>query len=275
MARVLHGIYVPPRVPEPYDPVDIREHARRIVQLYGELGWWGDQSRAWFELAAGIEGVLVDMTDHSTALCGRAHEYESRRSDILEALTTEVAIFSFLWNGFECLTKEINPTGFDGATVKQSGRDAGWPARAIYHLRTAYEPAPLIDLYQQALSALRADAAASSSKAWALDHLTVDGAMGESGWGLYLVSQYRNDLAHGSASLPQPGPTAGELTNAELLAAARVRACSRVLLTTVQMMVWTRLAPEATVAADGVGLSDEPEDIDARGAVQALHRRRE
>ena len=111
------------------------------------------------------------------------------------------------------------------------------PNMGIYFLRNRYEPQDPVEEYRPTLDELKTVIKRVGDHEWTLERLEVHDYMGETGYGLFLVSQIRNDFAHGSAVVPRPDSWQGSLSESERQRADLVRTSSRILLFTIQMML--------------------------------------
>jgi hypothetical protein len=194
----------------------------------------------WLDVAASIDEVEVrtGMHEPTPMLCKQARKYEGKRSELLKGFVRGLTIFNFIWGSLESAVRQVNPKGFDNERAEERfGMNHNRPNMGIYFLRNAYDPQDPIIGYLLALDELKTVIKRVGDHEWTLEKLEIHEYMGETGHGLFLVSQIRNDFAHGSAVVPRPDSWRGDLSEYERQRGDLVKRSSRILLFTIQMML--------------------------------------
>lgn len=223
------------------DFVHIQCHSNRLSKVLGPKSW--PHVYEWLDVAATVDEVSVHTGKHSPTpmLCKEARKYQGKRSEMLEMLVQNLAIFNFLWGSLESTVKRINPKGFDGRRAKEDfGMRGSTTSRGVYYLRSAYDPKPPVPKYTETLTHLEDLIEETDTLSSVLQQLEVHDYMGETGHGLYLASQIRNDFAHGSAPIPRPSSwkrKERKLSGDETLKSDLLRMGSRMALLSMQMLV--------------------------------------
>jgi len=229
--------------------ISLSEHCYRLSNLLGhkELSFethyreqkmpnngehldWLD-AREWLRIASSIVHTEVDTTrfDESVQWCRSAWEYESERSKLLSFLTTELAVFSFIWGALETLIKVINPPRVP-ANLKPRASDID---RAIYFLKTQYEPSKPIPPYQDTVGGIRQILKSLPDYGDLSETFRLEPFMGISGVGLHVVRKIRNRFAHGTMRFPSPeGWGDSDPPHVEL-----IQTSCRIVLLSIQMLL--------------------------------------
>lgn len=220
--------------------VDLRSHSNRLSEVLIAASRLWEPVFEWLDVAASIDEVEVRTGMHEPApmLCKQARKYEDKRSELLRGFVRDLTIFNFFWGSLESTVRQINPKGFDNERAENKfNMRHNRPNMGIYFLRNNYDPEDPVVGYLPALDELKTVIKRVGDHEWTLEELEVHDYMGESGHGLFLVSQIRNDFAHGSTVVPRPDSWQGSVSASERQRADLVRTSSRILLLTIQMML--------------------------------------
>lgn len=220
--------------------VDLRSHSKRLSEVLIAASRRWEPVFEWLDVAASIDEVEVrtGMHEPTPMLCKQARKYEGKRSELLKAFVRDLTIFNFLWGSLESAVRQVNPKGFDNERAEEKfDMTHNRPNMGIYFLRNGYDLQDPVAGYLPALDQLKNIIKRVGDHEWTLEKLEVHEYMGETGHGLFLVSQIRNDFAHGSAVVPRPDSWRGSLSASERKRTKLVRISSRILLLTIQMMM--------------------------------------
>lgn len=199
----------------------------------GEVFTW-ENAADWLEIAASVERVEVDTSyfDDSTQFCGTAYDYQRARSLGYSSLVTELTMFNFVWGSLETTIKLVDPPKVP-KRIKPGG--SGLVDRALYYLKTTYEPGSPLPFYKETVAAF-----ADALERWQ-PRLPESSCLAEhvslSGIGLFGVRRIRNKFAHGAAHMPEPD----EYTDDDSPDAEIVNLSSRILLYTIQLLLSAHL----------------------------------
>lgn len=202
---------------------------RKWNQRDGAFVSWEDASE-WLEVAASVERVEVDTSyfDDSTQLCGTAYDYQMARSLKLSHLVQQLAIFNFVWGSLETAIKLIDPPKVPKHIKPGGTSDID---RALYYLKTKYEPRSPVVFYRETVSAL--DAALRAEELELVEDFRLEDHMSLPGLGLSIVRKIRNKFAHGAARMPEHSE---DSDNSEL-ATKVIELSTRVLLYALQSLL--------------------------------------
>jgi len=207
----------------------------------------------WLQLAAEIKDVSLQyMGDPMEIyLCESAGEYDSAKAKIQAEFVTRIARFSFAWNAFEATIKALNVPAHPEAK-NSVAKAATWFIKKN-GVRTADFPGYL-HLLKHAVGLAKVypdlqDVILPPEK----DRLRIS----EAGYGVELCREMRNKLAHGAAMIPEPeGWRWGSgFRDKEMLALINILV--KLLLITIQMMVFIRLGPKMNALTEDLLLYDE------------------
>ena len=242
--------------------IDLQEHCFKLLDLLGQLHPEAFlKTIDWLDIAAGVESVKVTTAKHddTVAYCGTAMAYEDKRSELLSILATRLTIFNFVWGSFESVAKTL-----------LGNKKRGIVKKTTNFLKQNYSPRPTIAFYEENLSALHRFIHSNGSYEVGCDDFKLTKFVDRTGMGLHVVREIRNDLAHGSADLPRPDRWDRGDTN--LLSSERrhldlIDTCTRIILLTVQMLLFTRVQGKGIIVEC---LLDEEGDIKESTAEDAL-----
>ena len=164
--------------------------------------------------------------------CGPAFDYQRARSAELSYLAKQLSIFNFVWGSLETVIKLIDPP-----KVPKSAKPGRTSAidRALYYLKTNYEPRNPIVFYRDTIAILN-----DALRVWRPNLAKgahIENYISLSGIGLSIVKRIRNSFAHGAAHLPEPGEYSG---NPEV-ATKVIEASTRTLLYAIQTLLIAHL----------------------------------
>ena len=243
--------------------IDLQEHCFELKEF---LGQWNENpffnAMAWLDFAAGVESVKVTTAKHDDTLayCGTAMAYEDKRSELLSNLATRLIIFNFVWGSFESVAKTL-----------LGNKKRGIVGKTIKFLKQNYISGLPIAGYKDALCDLREFIESNDTYEVCSDSLKLNGPADLNGLGLNIVKDIRNDLAHGSANLPQPDDWGEGKTNLQFSEHRHLKfidTCTRIVLLTVQMLLLVHVrGKEITVEC----LVDEEGDRKESTAEHALY----
>jgi len=230
----------------------LQEHCYKLsmiiyeIEQYGEFSeyaqsrnnevlTWSDAAE-WLDVAASIKhvSVLTGYYNDSLMWCGDARDYEDERSELMAHLTTQLAIFSFVWGSLETVIKVINPPKIPKNLKpgQQSPID-----QAIFFLKNEYEPEKLLTFYNETTAELRETLENLSYNDSILDLFKLKPYLGISGVGISVVRRFRNKFAHGTLTMPIPR-VKEEL---QFLDAKVIALSTRMTLLTIQMLLVAHL----------------------------------
>ena len=243
--------------------IDIQVHCFRLSELLIELCPDAFESAIdWLTIASGVESVQVKTAkyDQSVVYCRGAFEYEEKRSELLSHLTTKLTTFNFVWNSFESVTK-VFPHKKDKSIVNQT----------IRFLKRNYGSEPSLAFYNDHLCNLYKYIRYNEYYNEYEKEFKFQNFVDLPGLGLHIVRKIRNDLAHGSAVMPQPddwGEKSAKLLPSEHRHLYLIDTCTRILLFTIQMFLLAQARGKKVIVNC---LLDARED-DVESTVQlALH----
>lgn len=196
------------------------------------LSW--DNASEWLEVAASVERVEVDTSyfDDSILFCGTAYDYQRTRSLEISNLVNKLTVFNFVWGALETTVKLIDPPKVP-KDIKPGG--TGLIDRALYYLKTDYEPRSTLAFYRDTAAALNV-----ALEAWQpilLQELRLEKHVSLSGTGLGIVKKIRNKFAHGAANMPEPN----EYSDSNGLDAKVIELSTRILLYALQCLLIAHL----------------------------------
>lgn len=245
--------------------IDIQRHCFRLRELLGQLDPFKYMLAIdWLDIAAGVESVEVTTAkyDNSTVYCRGAFEYEAKRSELLSHLTTKLTIFNFIWGSFESIAEALELPSLPKG-LKQVGD--GIVVRTLWFLKQNYDSEKRLAFYDEELNFLctfapghgfyndnRRKSKKSNKSKKVNNHKKVNFSdyADLNGLGLDIVRRSRNALAHGSAVMPIPdswGDGKTELLTSEYQHLRLVDASSRIVLLTVQMLLFAHLKGEGVI----------------------------
>ena len=243
--------------------IDIQVHCFRLSELLTELGPHAFKSAIdWLTIASGVESVQVKTAkyDQSVVYCRGAFEYEEKRSELLSHLTTKLTTFNFVWNSFESVTK-----------VFRHRKKKSIVEQAIRFLKRNYGSEPSLAFYNDHLCNLYKYIRYNEYYNEYEKEFKFQNFVDLPGLGLHIVRKIRNDLAHGSAVMPQPddwGEKSAKLLPSEHRHLDLIDTCTRILLFTIQMFLLAQARGKKVIVNC---LLDARED-DVESTVQfALH----
>ena len=217
--------------------IDIQTHCFRLRELLFELHPLAFTSAIdWLTIASGVESVKVSTAkhDYSITYCRSRFDYEEKRSNLLSLLTSRLTVFNFVWGSFGSVTKVFLP--------EEQGKFAVEPT--IHLLKQHYGSEPSLAYYGDYLSALYRYLENDEYYNQYCIEFKLRNVDDFPGLGLHVVRKIRNDLAHGSAVMPQPDSW-GEKTTKLLPSEHRhldlVNTCTRIILLTIQMLLLVRV----------------------------------
>jgi hypothetical protein len=255
--------------------IDLQEHCYRLSFLIAELPGRSRRNLSWLSAAdwlntaAGVQKVEIDTSrfDETVMWCGPAWDYESKRSELLTQVGTQLTVFNFVWGGFETVIKVIAPP----CVPRHIKRRRTVIDDALFYLKNEYEPTPRVALYDDVLAELRL-----ILKEY--PHYDLDGEFkehsfsGMSGLGAHIVRIIRNDFAHGSARLPIPHDWGSDkILDSERPYPELIGISSRILLLTAQMLLLAHLKDEKIKICNLRDSDGEYYDTNAQTALRILH----
>ena len=220
--------------------IDIQVHCFRLSELLIELGPYALKSTIdWLTIASGVESVQVRTAkyDQSVVYCRGAFEYEEKRSELLSHLTTKLTTFNFVWNSFESVVKAFGFPPLPKHLKKGTGRIVD---RTIWFLKRNYGSEPSLAFYHDHLCNLYKYIQYNEYYNEYEKEFKFQNFVDLPGLGLHIVRKIRNDLAHGSAVMPQPddwGEKSAKLLPSEHRHLYLIDTCTRILLFTIQMFL--------------------------------------
>lgn len=256
--------------------IDLREHCFKLSDFLSKLDYYQyPLAIDWLYIASGVRHVEVFTAEFndSIIMCGAAFDYENKRSKLLSELATRLTIFNFVWGSFESVAKAINLP-----SLSKSLRRQGYPNsvanRVIWFLKQNYNPMLRIASYDEEVKQLYELIESHGLYQNYLDELINLDLADHNGLGLHIVRKLRNDLAHGSTSMPEPEDWGGEQD--KLLASERyqldlIDTSTRILLLTIQLLLLVRIHQQGVVVEcllDEDGFSKE---TSAEVALHLLH----
>ena len=251
--------------------IDIQVHCFRLSELLIELCPDAFKSAIdWLTIASGVESVQVKTAkyDQSVVYCRGAFEYEEKRSELLSHLTTKLTTFNFVWNSFESVVKVFEFPPLPKHLKKGSGRIVD---RTIWFLKQHYGSEASLAFYNDHLCNLYKYIRYNEYYNEYEKEFKFQNFADLPGLGLHIVRKIRNDLAHGSAVMPQPddwGETSAKLLPSEHRHLYLIDTCTRILLFTIQMFLLAQARGKKVIVNC---LLDARED-DVESTVQlALH----
>lgn len=252
--------------------LSLRQHAYELSRLISEV----DHSYRlrsvsdWLAVAASVESVNVvtGLYDESLMWCSQARTYEDKRSELLSQVAKQLSIFNFCWGAFDSVVDSSIPK-----YKKQAGRSK--TNRACWHLRHHCDDCVGIDHHSHFVDTLRSlvDQDDFYRRKYA-SKFSTDGVADDKGIGISVVRHIRNDLAHGSASIPVPDtwePGDYSLTHSEWRHPRLIAAASRIVLFTIQMLL---LSLAANKDWEVERLNDEADDyelVPVGRVIRSLH----
>jgi hypothetical protein len=214
----------------------------RLLELVGELidpegeciTW--SHAAEWLYIAASIEKVEVNTIyfDSSVYMCEPALDYEGARSDLLTEFTTALSVFNFAWGSLESVIKLIEPPSIPKEVKAGRGSSVD---RAIYYLKTDFEPERPIFSYHDTMGEMRELLSQLPGYLSLSDEFRLQPHVGISGVGLHVVRKIRNMFAHGSIQMPVPADD----RKAPLPGKRLIETSTRIVLLTIQMLLMSRL----------------------------------
>ena len=228
--------------------IDIQRHCFRLGELLSELDpYVFILPRDWLTIASGVESVKVSTAKHDQTVlyCSGAFEFEEKRSLLLSHLTTKLTIFNFVWGSFESIAKEFHLPGLPKHLKRGRGSIVD---RTIWSLEQRYGSEPTLAFYRDHLENLCKYIGSNKSHAYYNEYRKGFKPTNFSflpGLGLHIVRKIRNNLAHGSATMPLPedwGEQSAKLSYSEKCHLYLIDTCTRILLLTIQMslLIFTR-----------------------------------
>ena len=254
--------------------INIQEHCFRLRELLSQLDWFKYRLAIdWLDIAAGVESVKVTTAkyDSSTMYCRGAFEYEGKRSELLSQLTTKLTIFNFVWGSFETIAKTFKLSGLpDG----RKPRENNIVNRTIWFLKQNYDSEAPLAFYHDKLCTLRRLIEGHEFYIDYSEEIQPPDFVGLNGWGLHIVRNIRNALAHGSAGMPRPddwGEEETKLSPAESRHLNLVDTSTRVVLFTIQMFLLAHLRGEGITVECLLDEEDDWIESTAERALREIH----
>lgn len=227
----------------------IREHCHRLAQVIfdielrkpvvteqitGEKPTWS-LAADWLGMASSVNriSIVTGYYDASLMYCGGAMKYEDERSRLMSHLVYQLAIFNFVWGGFETISKLIDLP----RVPKNIKPRSSWVDSTIYFLKNEYEPQKTVAFYDETVADLREMLRSIPFYDHTSDCFSLSPLQGVSGIGISAVRRLRNSFAHGSWKLPLPGREG----LARPLDAILVEMSTRCVLYTIQMLLLAHL----------------------------------
>lgn len=255
--------------------IDLQEHCYLLSFLIaelpgrhqGNLSWL--TAADWLNTAAGVQRVEIDTSrfDETVMWCGPAWDYESKRSELLTQVGTQLTIFNFVWGGFETVIKVIAPP----YVPNHIKRRRTVIDDALFYLKNEYEPALRVALYDKVLAELRLILENHPHYDLGNEFKEHDFS-GISGVGAHIVRIIRNDFAHGSARLPIPHDwETNKISDSEQPYSELIEISSRILLLTIQMLLVSNLKGEEIKICNLRDSDGEYYDTDVQTALKILH----
>ena len=251
--------------------IDIQGHCFRLSELLIELGPHAFKSAIdWLTIASGVESVQVRTAkyDQSVLYCRGAFEYEKKRSELLSHLATELTIFNFVWGSFESVTKAFSLPSLPKRLKKGDGSVVD---RTIWFLKQHYGSEPSLAFYNDYLCNLCEYIGCNEYYNKYQKEFKFQNFVDLPGLGLHIVRKIRNDLAHGSAVMPQPddwGEKSTKLLPSEHRHLYLVQTCTRILLFTIQMFLLVQARGKKII----IDCLLDAREVDVESTVQlALH----
>ena len=254
--------------------IDIQTHCFRLRELLGELHPFDFLSATdWLTIASGVESVKVSTIkhDYDIGYCGSACDYEEKRSELLSHLTTQLTIFNFVWGSFESVVKVFPLPPLPKHLKRGRGSIVD---KTIWFLKQHYGSETRLASYDDNLYILRKFLENNEYYNEYCKELKLHDFADLTGLGLHIVRKIRNDLAHGSAIMPQPddwGEKATELLPSELRHLDLINTCTRLVLLTIQMFLLVHV--RGTGMTVGCFVDEEGDRIEstARFALHQIH----
>ena len=251
--------------------IDIQGHCFRLGELLIELGPHAFKSAIdWLTIASGVESVQVRTAkyDQSVLYCRGAFEYEKKRSELLSHLATELTIFNFVWGSFESVAKASSLPSLPKRLKKGDGSVVD---RTIWFLKQHYGSEPSLAFYNDYLCNLCEYIGCNEYYNKYQKEFKFQNFADLPGLGLHIVRKIRNDLAHGSAVMPQPddwGEKSTKLLPSEHRHLYLVQTCTRILLFTIQMFLLVQARGKKII----IDCLLDAREVDVESTVQlALH----
>ena len=224
----------------------------------------------WLTIASGVESVNVRTAKHdeSVLYCRGAFEYEEKRSELLSHLTTKLTIFNFVWGSFESVVKAFSLPPLPKHLKRGNGSVVD---RTIWFLKQYYGSEPSLAFYNDCLCNLCEYIGYNEDYNKYQKEFKFHNFADLTGLGLHIVRKIRNDLAHGSAVMPEPdnwGEKSTKLLPSEHRHLYLVQTCTRILLFTIQMFLLVQTRGEKIIVEC---LLDAREDYVESTLQLALH----
>lgn len=156
----------------------------------------------WLNTASAIQSVCVNYGgfDLCSIYCSPVAEYEDARSELTENMFTELLRFNFIWGAFETTLKLYKIPKIP-KTIKPRSSIIDQTAHFI---KNKFE-FKIIPIYKYKTIQNQLFVSLTESNMFFLnDEIKINGPMGYSGLGLYLVKNVRNQFAHGLTNIPEP-----------------------------------------------------------------------
>ena len=228
--------------------IDIQRHCFRLGELLSKLDPYAFILAVdWLTIASGVESVKVSTAKHDQTVlyCRGAFEYEEKRSLLLSHLTTNLTIFNFVWGSFESIAKVLQSTHLPKPPKRWRGSIVN---RTIWSLEQNYGTQPSLAFYRDYLGNLCKYIGSNKFHEFYSEYKKEFKPPNFSflpGLGLHIVRKIRNNLAHGSATMPLPddwGEQSAKLSYSEKCHLYLIDTCTRILLLTIQMslLIFTR-----------------------------------
>lgn len=227
--------------------IDLQKHTAKLSQLFVEDDFYPKfmPTNEWLDIAASVNNVQVStgQDDSGLMLCGQALTYESKRSELLSQFVTQLSIFNFIWGAYESFIKSIALPLVPENIISKGGGRGNIINKTCWHLYKNTDGIGTIPFYSQTIKTL--EKLINSDRYYYekyKNNFTTNELIDENGIGINVVRNIRNDLAHGSASMPTPDKwTRGyfSLNNYEKRHPQLIKTSSRIILLTMQMLLLT------------------------------------
>jgi hypothetical protein len=243
--------------------VELSRHCHNIVRFFVfDNPYSENQVSSWFQLASGIKEVSYksDMYDDLVQWCGPAIEYENEKSKFHSRLIKELAIFSFIWGGFEAYLDTIE--------LPKCPKYPGKINSVNFLLKERFENNfSSLKYYPSVVKFLTK---LILKNPWYLkgnNMLTINNCDSSKINGLRIVYQIRNSFAHGAFRINEP-PDWNIIKPFDI---PIIAASSRIVLFTIQMLILVTHENLNFQISEIHRVPEEEGGIDALNFIQKMH----
>ncbi|MEG3435607.1 hypothetical protein V0288_00610 [Pannus brasiliensis CCIBt3594] len=217
--------------------IALDQHCAGLAHILSDLPDGSDWDLVcdWLMIAASIRKIKVETTQHNLSFgwCALADEYDIARQDLLTRFVEACSVFNFTWGALEAT---LNIIKLPKPPKKSKNRDTNPKIfKAYYYLNQEFASKRLLTGLVEEVNLFRESASVCLDTKVVNTDLLETTEFGFAGIGLLIVSQLRNQFAHGSLTFPVP--LLHENDDSENLHESMIKHATRVVLIQLQMLL--------------------------------------